>query len=124
MNTCNRLECPGCVDKRLRQNSIATCYRAPDSYVICCLVQLIASVLLATFIFLSPGQLRESVLQLVDSMTMGFIWHREAFALSVAMPFDGNLEPHLFGEQVFGGNVSDEWFVCYLLFTITSTFTE
>lgn len=79
---------------------------------------------LLTFIFLSPGQLRESVLQLVDSITAGLIWHREAFALSVAVPSDGDLEPHLTGEQVFGGNVSDEWFVCYLLFTITSTFTE
>ncbi|CAM9897730.1 unnamed protein product [Ectocarpus sp. 4 AP-2014] len=69
-------------------------------------------------------QLRESVLELVDSITAGFIWHREAFALSVAVPSGGNLEPHLTGEQVFGGNVSDEWFVCYLLFTITSTFSE
>ncbi|CAM9369821.1 unnamed protein product [Ectocarpus sp. 8 AP-2014] len=69
-------------------------------------------------------QLRESVLELVDSITAGFIWHREAFALSVAVPSDGDLEPHLTGEQVFGGNVSDEWFVCYLLFTITSTFNE
>ncbi|CAM9204796.1 unnamed protein product, partial [Hapterophycus canaliculatus] len=67
-------------------------------------------------------QLRESVLKLVDSVTTGFIWHCEAFTLSVAVPTDGSLEPHLTGEQVFGGNVSDEWFVCYLLFTITSTF--
>ncbi|CAM9685156.1 unnamed protein product [Pylaiella littoralis] len=67
-------------------------------------------------------QLRKSVLQLVESSTTGFIWHREAFALSVAVPMEGDLEPHLAGEQVVGGNVSDEWFVCYLLFTITSTF--
>ncbi|CAN0574942.1 unnamed protein product, partial [Ectocarpus sp. 12 AP-2014] len=40
-------------------------------------------------------QLRESVLELVDSITVGFIWHREAFALSVAVPSEGNLEPHL-----------------------------
>ncbi|CAM9494379.1 unnamed protein product, partial [Scytosiphon promiscuus] len=67
-------------------------------------------------------QLRESVLQLVDSITTGFIWHREPFTLSVAVPAEGTVEPHLTGEQVFGGNVSDEWFVCYLLFTITSAF--
>lgn len=69
-------------------------------------------------------QLRESVLQLVESVTIGYIWHREAFTLSVTAPSEGALEPHLIGEQVFGGNVADEWFVCYLLFTITSTFTE
>eukprot|EP00903_Cladosiphon_okamuranus_P017102 g15757.t1 len=69
-------------------------------------------------------QLRESVLQLVESVTTGFIWHREAFTLSVAVPSEGDIEPHLTGKQVFGGNVSDEWLVCYLLFTITSTFTE
>lgn len=69
-------------------------------------------------------QLRESVLQFVESATMGFIWHHEAFTLSVAVPSEGDVEPHLTGHQVFGGNVSDEWMVCYLLFTVTSMFTE
>ena len=64
------------------------------------------------------------MLQLVESVTIGYIWHREAFTLSVTAPSEGDLEPHLTGEQAFGGNVADEWFVCYLLFTITSTFTE
>eukprot|EP00752_Nemacystus_decipiens_P012159 g10778.t1 len=69
-------------------------------------------------------QLRESVLQLVESVTTGFIWHREAFTLSVIVPSEEEIEPHLAGEQIFGGNVSDEWFVCYLILTITSTFSE
>lgn len=64
------------------------------------------------------------MLQLVESITTGFIWHREAFTLSVAVPSEGDVEPHLMGDQIFGGNVSDEWLVCYLLFTITSTFSE
>lgn len=72
---------------------------------------------------LSHYQLRESVLQLVDSLIEGFIWHQEPFALSVAVPLEGDVDPHLQGEQIFGGNVSDEWLVCYLLFTITSTFS-
>ena len=42
--------------------------------------------------------------------------------LTIVVPPDGDLEPHLKGEQLFGGNVSDEWFVCYLLFAITSSF--
>ncbi|CAN0487069.1 unnamed protein product [Scytosiphon promiscuus] len=67
-------------------------------------------------------QLRESVLQLVDSLSAGFIWHQDPFALTIAVPPNGDLEPHLKGEQLFGGNVSDEWFVCYLLFAITSSF--
>ncbi|CAM9826608.1 unnamed protein product [Ascophyllum nodosum] len=67
-------------------------------------------------------QLRSSVLQLVDSLTSGFIWHREPFELSVAVPPEGDLEPHLYGDQVIGDSISDEWFVCFLLFSITSTF--
>ncbi|CAM9181904.1 unnamed protein product [Laminaria digitata] len=67
-------------------------------------------------------ELRESVLRLVDSLTAGFIWHQDPFSLTIAVPPEGDLEPHLQGEQLFGGNVSDEWFVCYLLFAITSSF--
>lgn len=73
-------------------------------------------------IVLHVSQLRESVLGLVDSMTNCFIWHREPFELSVAVPAEGDIEPHLHGHQTVGDSVSDEWFVCYLLFTITSTF--
>lgn len=63
------------------------------------------------------------MLQLVDSLIEGFIWHQEPFSLSVAVPLEGDVDPHLQGQQIFGGNVSDEWLVCYLLFTITSTFS-
>lgn len=72
----------------------------------------------------SANQLRESVLQLVNSLTTGFIWHRDPFGLSVAVPSEEGVEPHLHGEQLFGGNVSDEWFVCYLLSAITSSFSR
>lgn len=67
-------------------------------------------------------QLRESILQLVESLTAGYIWHHDPFCLAIKVPTEGNLEPHLEGLQVIGENASDEWLSCYLLFTITKTF--
>lgn len=71
-----------------------------------------------------PYQLRETVLQLADSLTMGYIWHHDPFALSIHLPTDGDLEPSLEGLQVVGDSTADEWLVCYLLFTMTKTFDE
>lgn len=69
-------------------------------------------------------QLLESVLQLAESLTSGYIWHHDPFSLSIKVAMGGDLEPHLEGSQVVGENASDEWFACYLLYTITKAFPE
>lgn len=59
----------------------------------------------------------------MNPLIAGYIWHEDPFALSLVLPPVGDLEPHLRGQQFLGGSVSDEWFVCYLLVTITSAFS-
>ncbi|XP_063586302.1 protein ecdysoneless homolog [Penaeus indicus] len=61
--------------------------------------------------------------------THQYIWNKESFTLKVKKdaPCDGTtgvLGPHIAGITVVGDYLEDEWFIVYLLLTLTKDFPE
>ncbi|CAM9630188.1 unnamed protein product, partial [Choristocarpus tenellus] len=67
-------------------------------------------------------QVRETVLNFVQDLARGYIWHHDSFSLSVVVSENEEMEPHMYGCLVFGDNTSDEWFVCFLLYQVSRQF--
>lgn len=71
----------------------------------------------------SLQQLLENILAEVASLLMQYIWQHQPFNLRYH-PQKGDEPAHLGGVTVFADNVEDEWFIVYLLKSITCTFKE
>ncbi|KAK3740698.1 hypothetical protein QZH41_019057, partial [Actinostola sp. cb2023] len=52
-----------------------------------------------------------------------YIWQNESFSVSLAPKHD-NAVPHLWGQTHYGDNVEDEWFIVFLLFQLSSKYSE
>ncbi|KAK3089567.1 hypothetical protein FSP39_004670 [Pinctada imbricata] len=59
-------------------------------------------------------------LAFVSPHLVEFIWQNEPFNLAPIL--QGDLPPHLYGRTNFGDNVEDEWFIVYLLSSLTKKF--
>ncbi|XP_025409951.1 protein ecdysoneless isoform X2 [Sipha flava] len=102
------------------------------------------------FLFVRPGdgnedaeelvkninQLNTKVLELVDRLSNGYIWHKDQFNLiprfcpsvelrqSFSDTSNEILPTHLYGVTHFGDNIEDEWFIVYLLKEISKEYQE
>lgn len=62
-------------------------------------------------------------LHTANDLIGNYIWHREAFKLSVKHSAELNSH-YLCGRTYYGENVEDEWFITYILFKISSNNTN
>ncbi|XP_067935926.1 protein ecdysoneless homolog isoform X2 [Watersipora subatra] len=61
----------------------------------------------------------EDILALSAHISSGYIWQNESFCLHFSKESDEIELPHLFGSTDYGENVSDLWFITYILKRLT-----
>lgn len=67
--------------------------------------------------------LRISILHELQPLLNGYVWQHEAFNLEVVKTSELGLW-HLAGSTRFGDNIEDEWFIVFLLKTVSANFAD
>ncbi|KAK7113122.1 protein ecdysoneless homolog [Littorina saxatilis] len=71
----------------------------------------------------SLERISDSYLGHIGPMVIDYIWQNEGFTLKTVAA-QGDIPPHLVGRTNFGDNIEDEWFIVYLLYELSKSFSD